>query len=93
MEIRIDPHTLDRAADRGASEDEIRDVIQTGFPIVAKYGRLGKGKMYDFQRTRHGRSYAQKRVEVFYVIEGDAIVTVTVHVFYGRWEGSDADSL
>jgi hypothetical protein len=25
-------------------------------------------------------------VEVFYTVEGDAIVTVTVYVFYGKWE-------
>lgn len=28
--IRIDPHTLERAAERGASEDEICDVIENG---------------------------------------------------------------
>ena len=39
-----------------------------------------------------GRYYDQKKVEVFYTIEGDVIVTVTVYVFYGKWEGN-ADSL
>jgi hypothetical protein len=36
MEIQIDPHTLERAEERGANEDEIRDVILTGFPVSAK---------------------------------------------------------
>ncbi len=37
MNIRIDPHTLERAAERDASEAEIMDTIQTGSPIPAKH--------------------------------------------------------
>lgn len=92
MEIQIDPHTLERAEERGASEEEIRDVINTGTAILARYGRMGKAKTYDFKQQRHGRYYDQKKVEVFYTVEGDVIVTVTVYVFYGKWEGN-ADSL
>jgi hypothetical protein len=29
----------------------------------------------------------QKRAEVFFTTEGDAAITVTVYVFYGKWEG------
>lgn len=86
MEIQIDPHTLERAEERGTNEDEIRDVIQTGFSIPAKYGRIGKAKIYDFKQTRLNKFYEQKRVEVFYTIERNKIITVTSYVFYGRWE-------
>jgi len=86
MEIQIDPHTLERAEERGANEDEIKDVIHTGCLIPTKYNRIGKAKVYDFKRNRHNKYYEQKRVEVFYLIEGDKIITVTVYVFYGRWE-------
>jgi len=92
MEIQIDPHTLERAEERGASEEEIRDVINTGTAIPARYGRMGKAKTYDFKQQRHGRYYDQKKVEVFYTIEKDVIVTVTVYVFYGNWQ-RNADSL
>ncbi len=51
--------------------------------------RIGKAKIYDFKQKRHDKRYDQKRVEVFYTIEGDLIVTVTVYVFYGRWEGQE----
>jgi hypothetical protein len=51
MEIRIDPHTLDGAEDRGTNEEEIKDVINTGEAIAAKRGRFGKDKVYDFSRT------------------------------------------
>ena len=55
MDIQIDPHTLERAEERGASEGEIRDVINTGTAIPARYGRMGKAKIYDFKRQRHDR--------------------------------------
>jgi hypothetical protein len=86
MGIQIDPHTLERAEERGTTEDEIRDVIDTGVPILAKYGRLGKAKVYVFNEKRQGKVYPQKRVEVYYVVDGDDIVTVTAYVFYGKWE-------
>lgn len=93
MEIQIDAHTLERAEERGANEEEIKDVINTGFPVPAKYGHMGKAKVYDSKQKRHDKYYEQKRVEVIYIIERDIIVTVTVYVFYGKWEGADADSL
>jgi len=91
--IQIDPHTLERAEERGTNEAEIADVITTGFPISAKHGRQGRGKVYPFGKLRRGRFYEQKRVEVFYTEEANAVITVTVYVFYGRWEAQDADSL
>jgi hypothetical protein len=92
-EIRVDPHTLERAEERGTDQEEIQDVINTGFSIPARAGRLGKAKIYDFKQKRHGRFYEQKRVEVIYTVEKGVIVTVTVYVFYGKWEGQHADSI
>lgn len=86
MEIQIDSHTLERAEERGTNEKEIIDVINTGLSIPAKYGRMGKAKIYDFKQQRHNKYYEQKRVEVFYTIEENVIVTATVYVFYGKWE-------
>lgn len=87
MEIQIDPHTLERAEERGTNEGEIIDVINTAFSIAAKYGREGKAKIYDFKQKRHNKYYEQKRVEVFYTFEESAIITVTAYVFYGKWKG------
>lgn len=87
MEIQIDLHTLERAKERGTNEDEIKDVINTGFAISAKYGKTGKAKVYDFKKTRLNKYYEQKRVEVFYTTEGIKVITITVYVFYGKWEG------
>jgi hypothetical protein len=85
MKIQIDRHTLERAEERGANEEEIKDVINTGFAIQGKYGRIGKAKVYDFKQKRHNKYYEQKRVEVFYIKEEDVIITITVYVFYGKW--------
>jgi hypothetical protein len=86
MEIRIEPHTLERAEERGTNKKEIKDVIETGFVIPAKYERKGKAKIYDFRQKRNSKYYKQKRVEVYYTIEKNVIITITVYVFYGKWE-------
>ena len=91
MEIRIDPHTFERIEERGTTEEEVREVINYGAPIPARHGRFGKAKIYDFKQERHARFYEQKRVEVFYIVEKNTIVTVTVYVFYGKWESQNAD--
>ncbi len=86
VNIQIDTHTLERAEERGTSEKKIKDVIESGLIIPVKYGRKGKAKVYKFGQNRHGKFYEQKRVEVIYVIEDNIIITVTVYVFYGKWE-------
>ena len=93
MDIQIDRHTLERAQQRGKDVDEIRDVIETGFPVPAKYGRQGRAKIYEFGQARQGTFYSQKRVEVYYVSEGDRIITVTAYAFYGLWEQENANPL
>ena len=84
---------MERAEERGSNEEEIKDVINSGFSIPAKAGRLGKAKVYDFKQKRHYKSYEQKRVEEIYTVEKDVIATVTVYVFYGKWESQNADSV
>jgi len=85
MQIIIEPHTLQRAAERGASEGEIIDVLTNGKEIVAKQGRLAKSKVFLYQEIRNNKFYEQKRIDVFYIMENDKIITVTVYVFYGAF--------
>jgi len=87
LTISIDSHTLERAKERGTTAEEIRDVLEAGFPIEAKRRRLGKAKVYEFNRARRGKFYKQKRVEVIYTTREDEVVTVTVYVFFGQWGG------
>jgi hypothetical protein len=85
MEIQIDPHTLVHAEERGTNPSEIIDILQNGMPFTAKYGRLGKSMVYEFNSERAGKYYKHKKVEVIYVEEHGKIMTVTVYVFYGEW--------
>ena len=93
MEVRIDPHTLERAEERGTNDEEIREVITTGFSLPASHGRSGRAKIFEYKQNRLGRYYEQKRVEVIYAVHELVITTVTVYVFYGNWEAEDADSV
>ena len=85
MSIRIDPHTLSRANERGASEEEIIEALETGVESIGKKGRRIKAKVFPFGGDRNGKTYPQKRIEVVFVVEGTTIITVTVYVFYGKW--------
>lgn len=86
MKIQIEPHTLERAEERGANKSEIIDVITNGITSTAKMNRLAKFKVFDFNSLRNNKFYEQKRIEVIYTIENDTYVTITVYVFYGKWE-------
>jgi hypothetical protein len=86
LQITIDPHTLERALERGATKEEIEDVLRTGIPFAAKGDRLGKAKIFPFHSQWNKKFYEQKRIEVIYVLEQDAMITVTVYVFFGSWE-------
>jgi len=85
MDIRIEPHTVERANERGTSKEEIIETIRNGFSIDAKYGRKGKGLIKDYNETRNGKQYEQKKIEVYYMEENNTIITITVYVFYGKF--------
>ena len=85
MKIQIEPHTLQKAIERGATEKEIIEVLESGINILGKYGRPGKFKVFLFNNKRIGRYYEQKKIEVYYVIERETIFTITVYVFYGKF--------
>jgi hypothetical protein len=85
MTIQIEPHTLQRAIERGATEEEIIEVLQSGVNILGKFGRLGKSKTFAFNTVKIGKFYEEKKVEVYYIIEQQSIITVTVYVYYGKF--------
>ena len=85
MKIQIEPHTLQRAIERGTTEEEIKEVLQSGVNILGKSGRLGKSKVFAFNNSRIGKYYEEKKVDVYYIIEQQNIITITVYVFYGKF--------
>jgi len=86
VEIRIGTHALARAAERGASLDEIREVVTSGLPEPARDNRLARARVFRFGGERAGRSYPEKRVRVIYLVEDELVTVVTVYVYYGRWD-------
>jgi len=67
MKIIIEAHTLKRADERGATKDEIYDVINNGIDIGAKNNRYGKFKVYEFNKERNNLYYEEKKVEVYFI--------------------------
>ncbi len=88
MKIEIHEHTLSRALERGADRFEIIDVLESGIDCKANDNRYCKYKLFPFGRVRNNRYYDQKRVEIMYILETDRLITVTVYVFYGKWESN-----
>lgn len=85
MEIRIGSHALLRAEERGATEEEIQEVLETGKPLVAKSNRLGKEKIFQFEQVLNGKYFQQKKVSVIYTIENSIVIVITVIVKYGTF--------
>ena len=85
MKIQIEPHTLARAEERGAFLNEIEETLNTGISLTAKQRRFAKSKVFTFEKERNGKFYQKKKLDVYYVIENDVIITVTVYVFYGKF--------
>jgi hypothetical protein len=83
--IRIEPHTLKRAAERGADQDEIIETLKNGFDVPAKHDWLSKEKVFPFNTVRNNKYYEEKKIQVIYTIENNEIVTITVYVFYEKW--------
>jgi len=86
MKIKIEPHTLQRAEERGVNIEEIQIVLEHGIEIPARGNRKAKAKVFSFKKERLGKYYEEKRVEVIYIEEGSFITTVIVYVFYGEWK-------
>jgi hypothetical protein len=77
-----------RAAQHGATPEEVRAAVERGWTIPARYGRQGRALAFDFGQERAERWYEHKLVEVFYVEEADRIVVVTVIAKYGHFDAS-----
>lgn len=87
MEIQISSHALSRAWERGVTEKEIREVLETGMSALASKNRLAKEKVFQFEQILNHKFFHQKKVTVVYVIE-DSIIVITVIAKYGSFNDS-----
>ena len=47
---------------------------------------LARTKVFPFGRERGGRFYPQKQIKVVYTLTEESTTTVTVFVYYGKWD-------
>ena len=80
--VRFHPHARERLAERGATEQEVIDAVQSGESFPAKFGRIGFRRNFQFDSLWRGKPYATKQVEVFAVQEGDDWLVITVVTRY-----------
>lgn len=67
---------------RGATEQEVVEVIRTETWQSAELGRLECRKDFTFNSEWNRKRYATKQVRPIFVEESDEIVVVTVYVYY-----------
>ncbi|MEW6354912.1 MAG: DUF4258 domain-containing protein [Planctomycetota bacterium] len=80
--IRLTEHAWEQAAERGATEAEIREAILTGASEPAKRGRKLFRYNFAFGKIWQGKRYAIKQVAPVVKEEAGEIVVITVYIFY-----------
>jgi len=80
--IRLSAHARQQLVFRGATEQEVVETIHTAPWQPAQRGRLECRQDFDFHAEWNGRYYATKQVRPIFVNEPEAIVVVTVYVYY-----------
>jgi len=80
--IRLSGHARENMHYRGATEQEVVEVIQTVPWGPVELGRLECRKDFAYGQEWNGRFYATKQVRPIFVEEADEIVVVTVYVYY-----------
>ncbi len=79
-------HTRGQMDERGATEDEVRQVLLHGEQAEARAPRLGRRMVFTDGYVWKEQLYPHKLVRVIYAEEPDKLAIVTVYVYYGRWE-------
>jgi hypothetical protein len=85
MEIKIEPQTLIKATEAGATEEEIDATIRTGKDLNSESGQLGKTRTFPFKATRNNIFFEQKKLDVYFTVENKLITTLAIDVFYGTF--------
>jgi hypothetical protein len=80
--IEIHPHALERAAERGATEEEVCSTVESGERFSAKFGRMGFRRNFQFNGIWRGKRYLTKQVEAYAVEEDGRWIVITVVAKY-----------
>lgn len=80
--ILFSAHARQQLALRGASEEEVVSAIREGEQLPAREGRISFRKNFPYRAAWKGKLYDVKQVLPIVIEETEALVVVTVYVFY-----------
>lgn len=80
--IRLTRHAQEQAAERGATDSEVKEAVRKGSRQPAKLGREMCRYNFTFDRKWQGRHYAVKQVTPIIKEKANEIVVITVYTFY-----------
>ena len=80
--IRLTHHAREQAAERGATEAEVRVAVERGARESAKLGRILCRYNVPLDAVWAGQHYAIKQVAPVIREESQEIVVITVYTFY-----------
>ncbi|MBM3254307.1 MAG: hypothetical protein FJZ16_08650 [Candidatus Omnitrophica bacterium] len=80
--IRLSSHAQEQISYRGASKEEIYDVIRTSVWEEAEMGRKECHKDFEFNKIWNNKAYKTKQVRPIFVETEKEIIVVTVYVYY-----------
>ncbi|MDH4137938.1 MAG: DUF4258 domain-containing protein [Anaerolineae bacterium] len=84
--IRFSRHALDQMRLRSATQEEVRETVETTQWQSAKRGKYQARKTFAFGRPSpiNQQIYTFKTVHAIFADEPDEIIVVTVLVYYGE---------
>lgn len=80
--IRLTRHAKEQAAERGATESEVKEAVRKGSRRPAKHGRDLCRFNFAFGRDWQGKHYSVKQVAPIIKEKTNEIVVITVYTFY-----------
>ncbi len=82
MKIELHPHAVERAKERGATEDEIKDAVLHGEEFPVKHNRTGFRRTTIFNEEWQGKKFYAKQIECYAVKEKESWIVISVIVKY-----------
>jgi len=80
--IRLSSHAQEQAAERGATEAEVKTAIRKGARQPAKHGREMCRYSFPFGGNWQGKRYRIKQVAPIIQEKPKEIIVITVYAFY-----------
>lgn len=80
--IKFSKHSLEQMKERGATPGEAEEAIRSSEGLPAKKNRRAFRMNFEYNKKWGGEFYRTKQVLPIVVEEPDALIVVTVYVFY-----------